>query len=84
MDPDQAAKEAIAGGLVGMGCEAHESKVAAKLERLVEKRKHRAEARKVGKVRKVEGRSLMGLREEIGDGGGVVAMDEEERFVAMA
>jgi tRNA-dihydrouridine synthase 1 len=55
MDAAQAAREAAGGGLVGIGCEAHEAKAAARKERWVDKRKGRSEWRQVVKTRRTEG-----------------------------
>ncbi|EIW73221.1 hypothetical protein TREMEDRAFT_13725, partial [Tremella mesenterica DSM 1558] len=51
MTPSEALA-AVSAGLMGMGCEAHESKEAAKRERMAQKRKGRAETKKVVKMRK--------------------------------
>jgi tRNA-dihydrouridine synthase 1 len=52
MDPEEAAAKNARGQLVGMGCEAHESKVRARGERMAEKRKHKAAAKEEFKRRK--------------------------------
>jgi tRNA-dihydrouridine synthase 1 len=52
MDPEEAATKNAKGELVGMGCEAHESKVRARGERNAEKRKHKAAAKEEFKRRK--------------------------------
>jgi len=52
MDPDEAANKNARGQLVGYGCEAHESKVRARGERMAEKRKHKAAAKEEFKRRK--------------------------------
>jgi tRNA-dihydrouridine synthase 1 len=53
MDPDEAAGKNARGQLVGYGCEAHESKVRARGERMAEKRKHKAAAKEEFKRRKL-------------------------------
>lgn len=53
MDPEEANVKSARGDLVGLGCEAHESKVRARGERNAEKRKHKAEAKQEGKRRKM-------------------------------
>ena len=52
MDPEEAAEKNARGQLVGVGCEAHESKVRARGERMAEKRKHKAAAKEEVKRRK--------------------------------
>lgn len=52
MDPDEAKRKSATGQLEGLGCEAHESKVRAKIDRAAEKRKYKAEAKELGKKRK--------------------------------
>ena len=54
MDPAVAARKAVGGGLVGMGCEPHEAKAAARKERWSDKRKSRSEWKAVVKTRRVE------------------------------
>ncbi|WRT63315.1 uncharacterized protein IL334_000220 [Kwoniella shivajii] len=49
---EEALKDAQSGGLVGMGCEAHEEKERLRKERLGRKRKNKEEARKQAKERK--------------------------------
>ena len=56
MSAADALREASRGGLVGMGCEAHEAKAVARKERLAEKRKSRSEWKQVAKMRKLEGK----------------------------
>lgn len=62
MDPIEAAAQALAGGLVGVGCEAHESKAAERSKRRKEKYASREEARK-DKRRKYRQRSRSRERE---------------------
>ncbi|WWC97468.1 hypothetical protein V866_004348 [Kwoniella sp. B9012] len=50
----EATKEALSGGLVGMGCEAHEEKERARKERMDRKRKNKSEAKQKAKQRKIE------------------------------
>lgn len=45
MAPDEAEREAKSGRLVGKGCEVHEEKVRARIERLETKRKNQKAAR---------------------------------------
>jgi tRNA-dihydrouridine synthase 1 len=52
MDSQEAAEKNARGQLVGYGCEAHESKVRARGERMAEKRKHKAAAKEEFKRRK--------------------------------
>jgi hypothetical protein len=52
VSPEEATLEGAKGGLVGMGCEAHESKEAARKERAVEKRKHKQVWKKIAKQRR--------------------------------
>ena len=54
MDPNTMNYESLRGGLVGRGCEAHESKAAAKMALYKEKKKARVDGRLAGKVRKAE------------------------------
>ena len=54
MDPDEALSLAMKGGLVGEGCDAHESKAAARKERLQQTRRNRQEARKEYKAKRAE------------------------------
>ena len=72
MDAAQAAREAVSGGLVGMGCEPHEAKAAARKERWSDKRKSRSEWKAVVKMRRVEvkteARVDEAIEEEVGVG----------------
>jgi len=54
MDPDEAGKQAVSGGLVGQGCEAHEAKFQARKEQVAEKRKNRSELKVLSKKRKLD------------------------------
>ncbi len=67
------------GGLVGMGCEAHESKVRARVERLKERRAVRSEGRRMRvKRRKLgKGKVANGDLDEGGDGSGDAAETAE-------
>jgi len=56
MDVLHAAQQAEGGGLMGVGCEGHEAKAAAKKERFADKRKTRSEWKQVVKMRKLEGK----------------------------
>lgn len=56
MDPEEVAHKSGRGDLVGMGCEAHESKVRAKKDRAAEKRKNRIEAKEEVKRQKPNGK----------------------------
>jgi len=73
MDPTEAEAKSKTGELAGMGCEAHESKVAARQERQSLKRKAFGEAKKLRKVRKTESKAI--LREQAHARG---RRDEEE------
>ncbi|KAK8844667.1 hypothetical protein IAR55_006516 [Kwoniella newhampshirensis] len=55
----EAEAEAQKGGLVGMGCEAHEEKMKARKDRMDRKRKNKQEARERAKSKKVEGRAVV-------------------------
>jgi tRNA-dihydrouridine synthase 1 len=59
MDPIEAETKSKTGELVGMGCEAHESKFSARQERQSLKRKAFGEAKKLRKVRKVESAAIL-------------------------
>jgi hypothetical protein len=50
----EAASHAKTGGLVGMGCEAHEDKARARTERMAEKRKNRQEGKRVMKAMRLD------------------------------
>ena len=50
----EAAMQAKTGGLVGMGCEAHEDKARARTERMAEKRKNRQEGKRVMKAMRLD------------------------------
>ena len=52
MDAEEVTHKSGRGELVGLGCEAHESKVRAKKDRIAEKRKNRAEAKEEVKRKK--------------------------------
>jgi len=54
MSQEEAEHKSARGELVGVGCEAHESKVRARGERMAEKRKHKSEAKQEGKRRRME------------------------------
>ena len=56
MDASQAILQASAGGLVGMGCEAHEAKAIARKERHADKRKSRSEWKHANKIRRLNGK----------------------------
>lgn len=82
MDPLDAASQSARGGLVGMGCEAHEAKVAARDQRRNEKRKIRSESRaEVKKSKKGRDRA-----DQVGHGAKILEMetpmDREERLMA--
>ena len=65
MDPTEAETKSKSGELVGMGCEAHESKFSARQERQSLKRKAFGEAKKLRKVRKVESKAILREQAEI-------------------
>lgn len=73
MDPAEAEAKSKTGELAGMGCEAHESKFAARQERQTSKRKAYGEARKLKKVRKTESKAI--LRDQA-----QARLDEEEEL----
>nr|XP_031862150.1 uncharacterized protein CI109_002563 [Kwoniella shandongensis]KAA5529222.1 hypothetical protein CI109_002563 [Kwoniella shandongensis] len=77
----EAEAEAAKGGLVGMGCEAHEEKMKARKDRMDRKRKNKVEARERAKAKKVEGKQRTRVNPS---GDSVGSGTEEERFVAEA
>jgi len=72
---EEAGKLVREGGLVGMGCEAHEDKVRARGERRQEKRVNRSEGRRMRNKRRKMGKEI---REN-----GAHSSDEEAQFVAV-
>lgn len=77
---EEAEAESAKGGLVGMGCDAHEEKVRARKEREARKRKGREMAKEKAKVRKKEEKAK--AREEREKSKEKVEMTEEEASFA--
>ena len=79
-DPAEALRKAMRGELVGMGCEAHEAKDRARRERNAEKRKNRADGRRVAKQRRLDAK---GYARAMRDGSAGSASGEESKPVAI-